>query len=131
MKTYNTYDFDPDTPFIPMNCGCSKNHCEIDMSEIKETIEAAINNSNNSVDIPNYDEEFKHIINDIHHIHCDIVNEIKNSQNEICLCEIASKNDIKKAVCEINHHIDHKFDEIDFLNQFDNLNNQLKNIKND
>lgn len=124
MASYNTYDFDPDTPFIPLKCGCGEG-CSIDMDEIKNTVETAVNNS-----IDGIEEK----INDIHcHINCatkDVIHEIKESNQEICLCNIANKNDIKKAVNEINNHIDDKFDEIDFIKQFDNLNNQLKEMKN-
>ena len=43
-----------------------------------------------------------------------------------CCCELATKEDICRAVCQINHHIDTKFEEIDFPSMFEDLNEQVR-----
>lgn len=118
MTLYNTYDYEPDTPFIPLKC-CCDGGVDIDISKIKDVIDDSLN------------EKLGHINCHINCATSTIINEIKDNSKEICLCNIATKNDITKAVHDINTHIDNKFDEIDFIKQFDNLNNQLKDIKND
>lgn len=124
MASYNTYDFDPDTPFIPLKCGCGES-CSVDTGSIKTTVENAVNNS-----IGDLDKKLNHIHCQINCATSNIINEIKEGNQEICLCNVANKNDIKSAINEINNHIDDKFNEVDFIKQFDNLNNQLKEIKN-
>lgn len=117
MTTYNTYDFDPDTPFIPLKCCCNE-ETSLTIDEVKDAIDNSL------------DKKLKHI--DCH-INCatnEIISEIRESSQDICMCNIATKNDIQCAVNNINTHIDSKFDEIDFIKQFDNLNNQLNEIKN-
>ena len=42
---------------------------------------------------------------------------------------VATKQDIADAVTKINAHTDEKFNEVDFLKQFSDLNEQIKNIK--
>ena len=124
MASYNTYDFDSDTPFIPLKCGCGES-CSIDMDSIKNTVETAVSNGINDLD-----EKINHIHCQINCATSNIIHEIKENSQEVCLCNIANKNDIKNAINEINNHIDEKFDEVDFIKQFDNLNNQLKEINN-
>lgn len=120
MASYNTYDFDPDTPFIPLKCCCENSpNQSVDLEAIKDVIDDSL------------DERIKHINCHINCATTSIINEIKDSNKEICLCNMATKKDITQAVNNINKHIDDKFDEVDFIKQFDNLNNQLKEIKND
>lgn len=116
MNIYNTYDFDPDTSFIPLKCNCK---VDVDLSSITEAINEKLCNN------------FCQTNHNIKHSTDKIIKEIRDNKTEICLCNIASKEDIKNAVNKINEHIDEKFDEIDFMNQFENLNNQINNIKND
>lgn len=162
MAAYNTYDFDSDTPFKPLKCGCEHGGCtvdiNIDMDDFKNTVETVVKDNIDELgekldeklkDISELDEKLKSIseieeklkgieelndkLNGIHHqVKCstnNIINEIKEGNKEICLCNMANKNDIKQAVEQINTHIDAKFDEVDFIKQFDDLNNQLKELK--
>ena len=117
-NTYNTYDFNQDTPFIPQKC-CEIN---IDVDGIKDEIIEAIDNSNCDLTHKLYHTN--------KHIECASENIIREVHKTNCLCKVATKEDIKNAVESINSHTDDKFNEIDFMSQFENLNNQIKDIKN-
>jgi hypothetical protein len=43
---------------------------------------------------------------------------------------LATKDDIANAVTQINSHTDEKFDEVDFLRHFSDLNQQIANLNN-
>ena len=69
---------------------------------------------------------------------CGINNHIECAKNEIinnmgtckpCVCNLATKEDVQNAVKEVNAHTDEKFDEVDFIKQFSDLNEQIKNVK--
>lgn len=118
MNTYNTYDFNPETPFIPLKgCECE---CDCNVDIDVSTIVDAIND--------NLCNKFSQTNHHIEHSTERIIDEIRDNKTEICLCNVASKEDIKNAINEINEHTDEKFNEIDFINQFENLNNQLNSI---
>lgn len=75
---------------------------DIDSNEIKETIENTLNSS--------LDCKF-----------CGVHNHIEEAKEHLC-CDIChAKKDIKE-------HIDNKFDEINFEEQFSNLNEQAETI---
>lgn len=116
-NTYNTYDFNPDTPFIPQKC-CDIN---IDIDDLKDDIIEAIDNSNDNLTHKLYHTN--------KHIDCASDNIIREVHKANCMCKIATKEDIKNAIDNINSHTDSKFNEIDFISQFENLNNQIKNLK--
>lgn len=115
---YLVYDFYLDSPFIPLKGDCNCECNSVDIDSIKNAIDESL------------DDKLKHINCHINCATSTIINEIKESNQEICLCNMATKKDIINAVNEINTHVDEKFNEIDFIKQFDNLNNQLENIKN-
>lgn len=116
---YNLYGFDSKTPIlIPLKQVID---VEVDMNAIKDAVKEGIAESdidNNNCDCHK-------------HIHCateKIINEIH--KNKQCMCNIATKQDIKNAVEAINNHTDEKFDEVDFAKHFDDLNQQIMNLKN-
>ena len=98
--------------------------------KINETKDEVLNKINEAVKSTkdNIDNAESSLHNDIEDSTCHIIEEIYNSKSEICLCHMATKDDINKAVEKINSHTDGKFDEINFMQQFENLNNQLKEI---
>lgn len=72
---------------------------------------------------------------------CATNEHIEHAKNEIvckmncqppvtpCPCNIATKEDVRKAVTDINSHTDEKFNEANFLKQFADLNEQIKKIQ--
>lgn len=95
-------------------------NANIDTDVIKDTIETTINNS----------------MQDVKHGICGVNCHIENAKNEIInnmSCGVnpcvATKQDIADAVTKINTHTDEKFNEVDFLKQFSDLNEQIKNLK--
>ena len=136
MNTYNTYDFNSDAPFIPSKC-CGECNIDIDIDSLAEsvnsavssTITEAIKDSFNSTVTDAMDDKFQET-ND--HIKCAtqaVLNEVHEVKHVIHDCNKATEHEVGKMIKGIHHHIDEKFDEIDFLSQFDNLNNQLKNLQ--
>ena len=116
MSTYNTYDFNSDAPFIPSKC-CGD--CGIDMNTLKETVSSTINNSMQETN---------------EHIHCAthaVLKEVHDVKHVIHNCNKETEHEIGKMINGVHHHIDDKFNEIDFISQFENLNNQLKNLQHD
>lgn len=112
MSGYNTYDYNPETPFIPLKCDCN-----VDMDEVLDAIEDATNEINCSIRHTNQ------------HINCSanrVIQEVKD--NAPCMCNVATKADIRSAVEAINGNTNAKFDEIDFIKKFDDLNNQIKGL---
>lgn len=107
MNTYNTYDFDSEVEFIPNKC-CDMN---IDMSVISNSIKESVS------------ETMDETLNSTKK---EILDAIKD--NKHCSCEAATKDDIKHAVCEINHHIDKHLCGVNFKYEFENLNNQIKHL---
>ena len=45
-----------------------------------------------------------------------------------CMCNVATKKDIQNAVEKVNQHTDSKFDEVDFIKNFTDLNNEIKKL---
>ena len=75
---------------------------DIDMNEIKETIEDTLNSS--------LDCKL-----------CNVHKHIEEAKQHLCCDVCCAKNDIKQ-------HIDNKFDEANFEEQFSNLNEQIETI---
>ena len=121
MSNYNTYDFNPDTPFIPISgdCTCNCGDVIVDVDGIMEAIEDAKNEVKEQLQ-EQFKDTNKHICCSTEHI----IDKIP------CMCNVATKKDIQNAVDKVNQHTHSKFDEIDFKSQFQNLNNQLNNIQN-
>lgn len=135
---------------IPLSSKCEQLKDYFDkkfdeVSNIKEVIKETIIDN-----IPTYDDEFKTIndnidesvevikneINESTNVIKDeidesteeIINQIKENGNCECCCQLATKKDIKEAVEQINSHTDSKFDEINFRQQFQDLNKQILNL---
>lgn len=119
MSNYNTYDFNPDTPFIPISgdCTCNCGDVIVDVDGIMEAIEDAKNEVKEQLQ-----EQFKDTNK---HIHCSTVHIIDNMP---CMCNVATKTDIQNAVDKVNQHTDSKFDEVDFIKNFTDLNNEIKKL---
>lgn len=163
MGNYNTYDFNADTPFIPLK-GCD---CDESIDSLKEDLKDAlcslnekIRHTNNHINFSadkiignihrhdrNTSEGFKNIVGEldnkskqldtkfqeldeklqdldsaIEKSTQDIIGEVIDSKTEICLCNIATKKDIKEAIDKINEHTDKKFSDADIFGHFEDLN---------
>lgn len=119
MSNYNTYDFNPDTPFIPISgdCTCNCGDVIVDVDGIMEAIEDAKNEVKEQIQ-----EQFKDTNK---HICCSTEHIIDKMP---CMCNVATKTDIQNAVDKVNQHTDSKFDEVDFIKNFTDLNNEIKKL---
>lgn len=125
-ESYRRYDYDSDVELITRTeqiedyLDSKFSNISVDTDVVKDTIETTINNS------------MQDVKNGICGVNCHIENaknEIINNMNcGINPC-VATKQDIADAVTKINAHTDEKFNEVDFLKQFSDLNEQIKNIK--
>lgn len=130
---YKEYGFNDKVPLID-KCSQMYNYFEskfngigsVDTQLIETTIENTIDNSMNEVNcklcgINRHIEDAKQ----------EIIEEVHNIDIETpCMCNIATKDDIRKAVEDINTHTDEKFKEIDFEKEFGDLNQQVLEIIN-
>lgn len=125
-ESYRRYDYDSDVELITRTeqiedyLDSKFSNVSVDTDVVKDTIETTINNS----------------MQDVKNGICGVNCHIENAKNEIInnmSCGInpcvATKQDIADAVTKINAHTDEKFNEVDFLKQFSDLNEQIKNIK--
>ena len=125
-ESYRRYDYDSDVELITRTeqiedyLDSKFSNISVDTDVVKDTIETTINNS----------------MQDVKNGICGVNCHIENAKNEIInnmSCGVnpcvATKQDIADAVTKINAHTDEKFNEVDFLKQFSNLNEQIKNIK--
>ena len=125
-ESYRRYDYDSDVELITRTeqiedyLDSKFSNISVDTDVVKDTIETTINNS------------MQDVKNGIWGVNC----HIENAKNEIInnmSCGVnpcvATKQDIADAVTKINAHTDEKFNEVDFLKQFSDLNEQIKNIK--
>lgn len=125
-ESYRRYDYDSDVELITRTeqiedyLDSKFSNISVDTDVVKDTIETTINNS----------------IQDVKNGICGVNCHIENAKNEIInnmSCGVspcvATKQDIADAVTKINAHTDEKFNEVDFLKQFSDLNEQIKNIK--
>lgn len=119
MNNYNTYDFNPDTPFIPISgdCTCNCGDVIVDVDGIMEAIEDAKNEVKEQIQ-EQFKDTNKHICCSTEHI----IDKIP------CMCNVATKKDIQNAVDKVNQHTDSKFDEVDFIKNFTDLNNEIKKL---
>ena len=119
MSNYNTYDFNPDTPFIPISgdCTCNCGDVIVDVDGIMEAIEDAKNEVKEQLQ-EQFKDTSKHICCSTEHI----IDKIP------CMCNVATKKDIQNAVDKVNQHTDSKFDEVDFIKNFTDLNNEIKKL---
>ena len=119
MSNYNTYDFNPDTPFIPISgdCTCNCGDVIVDVDGIMEAIEDAKNEVKEQLQ-EQFKDTNKHICCSTEHI----IDKIP------CMCNVATKKDIQNAVEKVNQHTDSKFDEVDFIKNFTDLNNEIKKL---
>lgn len=125
-ESYRRYDYDSDVELITRTeqiedyLDSKFSNISVDTDVVKDTIETTINNS----------------MQDVKDGICGVNCHIENAKNEIInnmSCGVnpcvATKQDIADAVTKINAHTDEKFNEVDFLKQFSDLNEQIKNIK--
>ena len=125
-ESYRRYDYDSDVELITRTeqiedyLDSKFSNISVDTDVVKDTIETTINNS----------------MQDVKNGICGVNCHIENAKNEIInnmSCGVnpcvATKQDITDAVTKINAHTDEKFNEVDFLKQFSDLNEQIKNIK--
>lgn len=125
-ESYRRYDYDSDVELITRTeqiedyLDSKFSNISVDTDVVKDTIETTINNS----------------MQDVKNGICGVNCHIENAKNEIInnmSCGVnpcvATKQDIADAVTKINAHTDEKFNEVDFLKQFSDLNEQIKNIK--
>lgn len=95
-------------------------------SKITDTIKETIIDS-----MSTYDEKFSYTNTHIEDAKNEIVNVIDcHGSGSGCCCQLATKDDVNNAIEKINEHTDHKFDEINFIQQFSDLNQQVKEINN-
>lgn len=95
-----------------------------DTSEIKEVIKETITDS-----MSDYDEKFCHTNCHIERAKREIISKIDGDCGGCgCHCHLATKEDISNAIEEINEHTDSKFDEINFKQEFADLNQQIRGI---
>ena len=125
-ESYRRYDYDSDIELITRTeqiedyLDSKFSNISVDTDIVKDTIETTIDNS----------------MQDVKNGICGVNCHIENAKNEIInnmSCGVnpcvATKQDIADAVTKINAHTDEKFNEVDFLKQFSDLNEQIKNIK--
>lgn len=125
-ESYRRYDYVSDVELITRTeqiedyLDSKFSNISVDTDVVKDTIETTINNS----------------MQDVKNGICGVNCHIENAKNEIInnmSCGVnpcvATKQDIADAVTKINTHTDEKFNEVDFLKQFSDLNEQIKNIK--
>ena len=125
-ESYRRYDYDSDVELITRTeqiedyLDSKFSNISVDTDVVKDTIETTINNS----------------MQDVKNGICGVNCHIENAKNEIInnmSCGVnpcvATKQDIADAVTKINAHTDEKCNEVDFLKQFSDLNEQIKNIK--
>ena len=119
MSNYNTYDFNPDTPFIPISgdCTCNCGDVIVDVDGMMEAIEDAKNEVKEQLQ-EQFKDTNKHICCSTEHI----IDKIP------CMFNVATKKDIQNAVDKVNQHTDSKFDEVDFIKNFTDLNNEIKKL---
>lgn len=123
--TYRPYDYTSgDIPLITR------------MEQFKEILSGEITVD---VDKTTIKEAVSEGLGDINCQFCSVHNHIdrakekiidKIEENKPCMCNLATKEDVANAVTKINKHTDEKFDEIDFLSQFENLNEKVSSLKN-
>ena len=125
-ESYRRYDYDSDVELITRTeqiedyLDTKFSNISVDTDVVKDTIETTINDS----------------MQDVKNGICGVNCHIENAKNEIInnmSCGVnpcvATKQDIADAVTKINAHTDEKFNEVDFLKQFSDLNEQIKNLK--
>lgn len=114
-ESYKRYDYDTDTGLITKTEQIKDyldeklSNISVDTDLIQTTIETSIDKSMDKIDC-----QFKAV-------NCHIENaknEIINNSCGTCTCNLATKEDIKNAVCQINQHTDEVFSD---------LNEQVKN----
>lgn len=130
-KPYNNYDFDPDSPFVPMQhcCGVPNVSVDVDIDSIKDAIDEKLSETFEGFN-SNLDEHLDKITCKIKHAEHHIIDEIEeHSMDNQCLCHLATKADIKNAVDTITQNTQQIIDDINFDEQFENLNNQIKELK--
>ena len=109
---YNTYGYEDEVPFKRPTCGCG------DKETIKEAVQEALASG---------DLHSSHLSCQIRCAKDQIIDEIHAHSMSPCgMKNLATKEDIKKVVEDVNRHTDDKFNEADFDGKFSDLNEQMK-----
>lgn len=121
---YYTYGYPNDVPLITRDC-CGG----IDGADIEEAVTNAMINfmpsiNNNFGDVHTHIDEAK---DEILAKECGCGGG--SGCDDCCIC-LATKCDLNQAVNKINEHIDTKFNEIDFISKFSDLNQQIATLIN-
>ena len=121
---YYTYGYPNDVPLITRDC-CGG----IDGADIEEAVTNVMKNfmpsiNNNFGDVHTHIDEAKDEI-----LAKDCSCGGGSGCDDCCIC-VATKCDLNQAVNKINEHIDSKFNEIDFISQFSDLNQQIATLIN-
>ena len=119
---YYDYGYPKNVPLIAKTC------CGVDTEDIESAVTNAIMNimptiNNSFGDVHTHIDEAK---DDIMSVECG---NCGGCENECGIC-LATKCDLNQAITKINEHIDSKFEEIDFIRQFGDLNEQIATFMN-
>lgn len=122
---YYTYGYPNDVPLIKNDC-CNA----IDTADIEEAVTNAVMSL-----MPSINDGFDGVNTHIDSAKDEIIASKSECHCGGCGCDdcnicLATKCDINDAVNRINEHIDSKFNEIDFLSQFSDLNQQIETLIN-
>lgn len=125
------YGFDDNTP-LSTRCDQFKSYLDekfsnIEIGDITGTVKDAI-----TEDMESIKEQITDTNSHIENAKNEIINAVDcNCNNNLCCtCHLATKEDINNTVDQINLHTDSKFDEINFTQEFTDLNKQIKEINN-
>lgn len=138
-RDYKRYGFCEDVPY-KSTCENIKEYLDnkfdgIDNTDtiekvITETVSDSVNKSMESVEqhLDDVKTGICHLDKHLQHAEHHIIDEIHTHANNGCCCGGIDTYDLDKVVEKVNQHIDEKFDEVDFMKQFGDLNQQVTNI---
>lgn len=101
-----------------------KNYLDEKFANVSVDTDVITNTINTAID-ESMDCQFRGVNCHIENAKNEIINNLSCSANPCA----ATKQDIADAVTQINSHTDEKFNEVDFLKQFQDINEQIKNLK--
>lgn len=131
---YKRYGFCDNVPYVS-SCQNIKdyldnkfegvNNTEIVEKTVTETIDKSMGKLQCKMNV--IEEDIHHVCEHVCHAEDHIIHEIHKHANTGC-CNGVSKKDLKEVVDKVNQHIDDKFNEVDFTQQFSDLNKQVADI---
>ena len=127
---YKEYGYNDKVPLID-KCSQMYDYLEqkfnsighIDTDVIENTITNTIENSLGDINC-----KFCTVNKNINRAKKEIIEEVQEIKTP-CLCHLATKEDVRQAVKDINEHTDEKFNEINFIEKFSDLNQQVRELK--